>query len=317
MSGAARRGKKDNPCGTCKEECTLGTGLSCAFCETWFHTKCVDISTEQAEMLDQLAKVIAGPAYLCAICRKLTMKISKSFKAFETRILDLEGTVEKLTAQCNLLAEKVEKNEGKTEQVRTGIIRVEKDVERGLEKTVTEVEEKMRKEMGERDARSENLVIYGLVESKEETADLRKADDLVKVIEMANQIEVTVEDGVEVKWRAGKKEDGKVRPLIIKVSNDETRKKMMSNARFLKRRDGWEKIFIDQDLTKKQREEGKLEEERLKKEAEERNAEKNGEEEEEEEGKEGKWIVVGRRGKQRIVRAKEKAKEKAKEPRNE
>lgn len=262
-------------------------------------------------MLDQLAKVIAGPAYLCLVCRKLTQKISKSFKAFETRITELEGEVQKLTSLCNLQSEKIEKNENKTEQVRTGIIRVEKEVEREMEKTVTEVEEKMRKEMGERDARSENLVVYGLTESKEETADQRKADDLVKVIEMANQIEVVVEEDVEVKWRAGKKEEGKVRPLIIKVKKEETRKKMLANARFLKRRDGWGKVYIDQDLTKKQREEGKAEEERLKKEAEERNAEKNeGEEEEDDEdSREGKWIVVGRRGKQRIVREREKTRE--------
>ena len=317
MAGSAsKRGKKDIPCGTCDEDCTLGTGLLCTFCETWFHTRCLSMPADVTKMLDQLAKVIAGPAFLCTICRKVIPKINKSFKDFESRLARVETEVDRLKIENALLTEKIEKNQNKTEQVREGIVRVEKDVEKQMEKTVTEVEEKMKKEMGERNERSENLVVYGLKEAADSTPDQGKADDLVKVIEMASQIDVAVDDDVEVRWRAGRKEEGKVRPLIIKVAKPETRTKMLANARFLRRREGWERVYIDQDLTKKQREEGKMEEERLKREAEERNAPKireAGEEEEEQGEGGGKWIVVGRRGKQRLVREQERTRQERRE----
>ena len=66
------------------------------------------------------------------------------------------------------------------------------------------------------------------------------------------------EDEAEVKFRAGKKkEDGKPRPLIVKVKEAEKKERVLSTARKLARKDTWKGFFLAPDLTPKQREEDK------------------------------------------------------------
>ena len=77
----------------------------------------------------------------------------------------------------------------------------------------------MKEDLKEREGRSKNIVVYGLVESKKKDPKERVKEDERKVKELWEQMEVVVEEGeTEVKFRAGKqKEDGKPRPLILTV----------------------------------------------------------------------------------------------------
>ena len=96
-----------------------------------------------------------------------------------------------------------------TNQVRESVARVEKEVETGMEQAVKEAKEDMAEEMKERDDKATNLVIYGLKESKEAETEKRKEDDKQMMKELAQALEVDLEEGFEVKYRAGKKrEDG-------------------------------------------------------------------------------------------------------------
>ena len=102
---------------------------------------------------------------------------------------------------------------------------------------------------------------------------------------------------MEVKFRAGKKDEtgAKPRPMVVMVEDDETREKLLVNARRLARSERWRKVFVSQDLTWRQREEARKEEANLREKAERMN------EEAKNEGKEGgKYVVVGRRGKRWI-----------------
>ena len=88
------RSKKKAPCGHCKEECTTGTSLTCAFCETGFHAKCIDgMTTEFLDSCDKMSRVLGGSVFLCYICRKLTARINKSFKEFDAKIAGLEERI--------------------------------------------------------------------------------------------------------------------------------------------------------------------------------------------------------------------------------
>ena len=170
-------------------------------------------------------------------------------------------------------------------------------VESGLEKAKEEVREEVKSELEEKEARSENIVIFGMKESVKDEAKERVKEDETKVKELWKQLEVTMEEGeTEVKFRAGKKrEDGKPQPLVVKISNMEKKERVLDGARKLKRKDGWQEVFLAPDLTPKQQVEDKKKEEERKAEAEQKTREAVVE------GRKGKYIVVGRRGRRRIV----------------
>ena len=117
-------------------------------------------------------------------------------------------------------------------------------------------------------------------------------------MKVVQAIGVEVKGEVEVKFRAGKQntETGaRPRPMIVKISDDETREKIFRDARNLARVPDLKKVFVSQDLTWAQREEARKEEKRMKEEAESKT------EEAKKEGKVGKFLVVGQRGRRRIV----------------
>ena len=117
-------------------------------------------------------------------------------------------------------------------------------------------------------------------------------------MKVVQAIGVEVKGEVEVKFRAGKQntETGaRPRPMIVKISDDETREKIFRDARNLARVPDLKKVFVSQDLTWAQREEARKEEKRMKEEAESKT------EEAKKEGKVGKFLVVGQRGRRRVV----------------
>merc|ERR1711979_96726 len=111
----------------------------------------------------------------------------------------------------------------------------------------------------EREERSKNIVVYGLVKSKKKEPKERMKEDKRKVKELWEQMEVEVEEGeTEVKFRAGKqKEDGKPRPLILTVKDAEKRQRLLDSGRKWARKLRWKKVLVAPDLTPRQREEEK------------------------------------------------------------
>ena len=85
------------------------------------------------------------------------------------------------------------------------------------------------------------------------------------------------------------------RPLIVQVSDDETRERIFKGARNLSRVPAMKKVFVGQDMTWAQREEARKEEKQLREIADKKN------EEAKNEGKSGKWVLVGQRGRRRLV----------------
>ena len=292
------RTKKKNPCGHCKEECKSGTGIPCGFCESWFHSKCIDgMTPEFVETCDKMNKLFGGSAFLCVICRKLASKINKSMRDLEKKMAEMEDEMKRADLEHKTLVAKVEKMESNSDQVKDKVTDMKKEMESGMEKAKKEMKDEMESERKEREERSENLVIYGMEESNEEEAEERKEHDKKKMAELAEEVGVEVKGVVEVKYRAGKKnEDGRPRPMIVKVEDEETRAKLLSNARRLAGKEAWRRVFVSPDLTWQQREEAREEERKLRREAERKNDEaKNA-------GRTGgKFVVIGQRGKRRIV----------------
>ena len=299
MPDGTARSTKQKPCGRCNEECKGGSGLPCAFCETWFHVKCVDgMTPEFVDCCDKMMRLNGGSAFLCVVCRKLVGKLNKSFKDMERQIDAMEQRLEKTERENKTLKDKVEKMEAQTDQVKTKMGNMEKEIETGMETAKKEVKEEMTMEMKEIEERANNVVVYGLKESEKEEAKDRREEDEEKVKEMVEEIGIAARGKMEVKFRAGRKvENGKPRPVIVRVEDEETREQLLQHARRLARKDEWKNVFVSPDLTWKQREEARKEEKKLREEA-----EKKTEQAKNEGRTDEKWTVVGRRGKRRVVR---------------
>ena len=299
MPEGTPRTTKKNPCGKCNDECKAANGLPCAFCETWFHVKCVEgMTPEFLDCCDKVNRLYGGSAFLCVVCRKLVVKMNKSFKDMEKRLDAMEQRLEKSELENKALKEKIEKTEAQTDQVRSKMGKMEKEIETGMETAKKEVKEEVSTEMKEREERANNVVVYGLKESGKEEAKDRTEDDNEKIKEMMEEIGVEARGKVEVKFRAGRKvENGKPRPVIVRVEDEETREQLLQHARRLARKDDWKNVFLSPDLTWKQREEARKEEKKLREEA-----DKKTEQAKNEGRTDERWTVVGRRGKRRVVR---------------
>ena len=298
---AAPPSKKKDPCGKCGEKVTLaGKSLSCQVCEFWFHYECVPGMTKEFFDNCKMTREFLGhSAFLCQVCRKVVAKFNRKMKDFEGEIKKLNERVNVLELEKESLAQKVENMEMKTDKVKEGLEGVEKEVVSGMEKAKEEVKQDMGREMKEREERSQNIVLYGLEEPTAQTTEERKKEEKRRVEEVVREIGVEANGEIEVKFRAGKKMEGETgtrpRPLIVHVSDEETRERIFKGARNLSRVPAMKKVFVSPDLTWTQREEARKEEKQLKELADKKT------EEAKNEGKSGKWIMIGQRGKRRLV----------------
>ena len=283
-----------NPCGHCKDECKAGNAVPCGFCESWFHSDCVDgMTAEFIASCDAINRLTGGSSFLCVICRKLSTKINGSMQESIERIKKLEQRLTTAELERRCLTEKVNAMEAQNKQVNDNVMKIETEVASGMEKAKEEVKGEMRDEMKSREDKKGNIVVHGVVESKETDTEKNRNDDLEMVKKIAAEIGVVVKGEVKVRYRSGRIVGEKPRPMIVAIEDDETRESMLARARFLARKEDWKRVFVSPDWTWRQREEMRKEEIKMKEDADKRTEE----DERNSQGKVGKWLVVGQRGK--------------------
>ena len=294
----AQAKRKKYPCGNCNKEVT-GRCLCCQVCEYWYHADCVPgMTKEYFDNCNMTKDLIGHSAFLCHVCQKVVAKFKSAMKDMEEKMLVLENRVTVLELEKETLAEKVVSMEMKTSKVEEGLEGVEKEVVNGMEKAKEEVKKDMGREMKEREERSLNVVFYGVEESKAAEVEARKNEEKERVVEVIGCIGVELKEEVEIKFRAGKMNEGageKPRPLIVRINDDETRERILKDSRKLARSAAFRSVFVSQDLTWAQREEARKEEKQLRELADKKT------EESKNEGKRGRYLVVGQRGRRRIV----------------
>ena len=214
------------PCGKCDDEVTCG--VACNACEIWFHDKCIEGMTK--EYFDNCLKareLFGYSSFLCKVCRKMFIAVNKSLREIKSEMKKMEDRVQVLEMEKEVLAEKVERMEKGAEKVTERVVGVEKEVATGMEKAKEEVKNELKTEMTMREEQSSNICIYGLPESKEEDADRWRESENRKVMEVTEQMGIQVNGEIVVKFRSGRKreEGAKPRPMIVKISDDETREK--------------------------------------------------------------------------------------------
>ena len=293
----ATKGKKIKyPCGKCDGEVT--SGVSCNSCDIWFHDKCVDgMTREFFDCCKKTHELYGFTAFLCKVCRKMFNGVNKAMKEVKADLKSMQDRVMVLEQEKEVLAQKLEKIEKGTEKVTERVEGVEKEVATGMEKAKQEVKNDVKSELAQRDENSSNIAIYGLAETKEDDVEKWREAEAKKVTELVEQMAVQIDGEVAIRYRGGRKreEGAKPRPLIVRIADDETRAKIFRSAHKLSRQESTRGVFISHDLTWQQREDDRKAETARKEEA----AQKT--ERAKNEGRRVKWVVVGARGKRRIV----------------
>ena len=288
--------KKKFPCGKCDEETTSTKALQCQTCDFWFHVDCIPgMNKDFFDSCKKALETFGHSAFLCHVCRKVVGKFNRSMKDLEDEMKKLKERVLVLEKEKETMAQRMVNMDLKTTKVKEGLEGVEKEVVSGMKKAKEEVKKDVNREMEEREERSQNLVFYGLEEGNGTTEE-RVEGDKKKVEEVMK--EIGVEGEVEIKFRAGRKGEEpnpRPRPLIVKFKSEECREKTLRDARKLSRSENMKTVFIATDMTWAQREEARKMEKEIREEAERKN------EEAKKEGKNGRWIVVGPRGRRRLV----------------
>ena len=129
-------------------------------------------------------ELFGASAFLCKMCRKVVVKLTKGQKEMEGKLKAVEKENESLKARVEALEKKMDGYEG-------GL----KKVETGLEKAKEEVKEEVRLDIIEKEERSSNIVIYGLKKSDKVYPKERMKDDDEKVKKIWEGLEIAMELG--------------------------------------------------------------------------------------------------------------------------
>ena len=270
----------------------------------------IDDLEERAEKTVEMVKVLTVEVGVLKKKEKEMEKLKKKISELEKfidnvkevedvnkRLTELEKLEEnvRVVEEVNMNLKELEKlkeNVGAMEEVKKRLTEVE-----GLEKNENRATAMVFTELLERESRRGNLVIYGLTEPAPEIWDGRRraAADQVKLQQLVDLIGVNVPIKDEIKFckRLGVRNGDKTRPLLVGLHKVQVKELILINARKLAMDDSWKKVYVNQDITRSQREgDGKTRQE----------ADRRNSEMEVNESNNWLWKAIGRRGHLRLVK---------------
>ena len=191
-------------------------------------------------MLEKMMDKLSG------LEEKLHQKVDvKALEDLECRIKKLEDCVE------DTVLSQVRDIEVQLSQNRDKLTKVESNQSAAVGEEAMSLEEQR-----ETDKRKKNMILYRVTEIQSDDANDRKAGDMLFLHELCNDVlGVTVGSGdVEGLYRLGKREDDKVRPLLVRFGTEDLKKRVMGKAKELKFADDkFKGISLAHDLTPRQR----------------------------------------------------------------
>ena len=274
-----RSGKKltaNKPCGHCNEECVQKDSFLCVHCTLWWHVKCIvsiPITPEIIDLVDKVNLLLGTPFYMCNACRKSVENFKISLRDQKAEIKENKDDIQTAELERQAMKEKIDRLEDSITQVKEKLMGFESQLETGMAEAVKEVKDEITVEKKDQEERAENIVIHGVPESEKPTGQEKKEEDADTVLRIAREIGVEIKGAVEAKFRAGQRRAEKPRPIIVKVTDGETRTALLRKAHLLKRKEEWKTVYVQPDLTFKQREEARKREDKLREEEREKNEE--------------------------------------------
>lgn len=280
--GATTGSTTGEKCGVCVVEVKSNEkALQCDICSVWVHSKCAKVPDALYNNIIKSGKDCVGVKWFCDKCEPQFEKIKTELnglkekqKEMEFKQTSIETAVKELGKEWSEMKKMCEKwkteidkksQDGQQSVNEDGIEELKEEV-RSLKKSYSEIVETNRVEGAqvttnvssnramqmevsealEREKRKNNLVIFGLQETGDEFVTRDKVKEIVNV--------VGIEEGkVRYFGRVGRVvAGGKPRVVRIICEDVETKRSFLKGANRLKETEGYERVYISQDLTKAQ-----------------------------------------------------------------
>ena len=122
-----------------------------------------------------------------------------------------------------------------------------------------------------------NILLFGIPENMALSGNPLRQED-AKVVDKLLQVVAEKKVEFDVKFRIGQREDGRTRPILVRLLDEKEKALVIQGSARLKDHDDFKGMYVKADLTKNQREYMKRHEVELGQEAARKNAlQKNGE----------------------------------------
>ena len=214
-------------------------GICCDRCGAWYHAGCQRVSIDFYKALQKNK----DEQWFCRICK--------------VEIKQLDDRVKQLVKEKQDLKEKITELEKKWEMFK---IEIKEETTKSVMEAVTQnldlhLAERFQ-EMEEREKKKKNIVIYNVPESQHNDPKERQSDDVARCLDIfQNSLKVT-EFQVEKVVRLGRRENNeRKRPLLVKMTSETEKQKILSSAKNLKTEtEPWKKhLGISRDMTPMER----------------------------------------------------------------
>ena len=263
------------------------SGVECDKCGMWFHSACQLVPSAAVTAL----KKIAVLTWFCTECKaSLTKqpKLNKKITQLESKVADLDVSlrehmklthgslkeIEVMVAEQSILTKKSYKELEKTKASYASMVRdscaeavtsIQKSVPSNLTQKTAGASSQAAQEISgvidnfiDKERRKLNVVIYNLPEQGLETDTV--TDKMQKDIALFCQImreELHLNVRVSRAFRAGQKVPNRPRLLIVTLDSTEVKMELLKLSSELKNSENWHSLYINPDLTRKEREDGK------------------------------------------------------------
>ncbi|KAK3091380.1 hypothetical protein FSP39_019430 [Pinctada imbricata] len=230
--------------------------LECQRCKNHFCTKCLGKSEEEYLWMTQ-----SDTMWFCYPCREkverniivdreIEEKCNYIMKAFEERISGLE---KEMSEKCSV------------SEVRSIVQHELRNQSQDLQSTNQDVSEETRAdknvsavmtELNERKRRENNMVVFGVRESEEESVDGRRDHDIKQVVNIGKVCDVTVsKEDISKIARLGKFNSEKPQcPLLVSFATKDKKVEFFRGGGQLRNKEAYKEIRIANDLTRTERE---------------------------------------------------------------
>jgi hypothetical protein len=260
---ASKKENQEDICHLCKVDISDGGMIECDRCEKWY---CKDCSGLNEESFTVFTKYPDAANWFCPQCKIAAVKAVKSDNLIEERCKAhfesfKQEVKEMVTAKFNITEDSIRKTETRLKQeddsIRKEINDLREDLDRKMSNMVNEAATKSVKEVKERNSRQNNAMVFKLRESANQDPEQRKAEDIVKVNEICNLLNVQID--IIQATRIGKKADNRTRPLKITLQSSHQVESLTKASRKLKDcgRPEYKDVAIKNDMTPLEREEMK------------------------------------------------------------
>ena len=174
--------------------------------------------------------------------------LRQDFEQIKLHILSLDSRISGIEHSLTTLTENQEKNKTEVNALKA---RVE-ELSCLRNPSVDSIADKVLVEFEEREYRRDNLMVFGLPEISDSLSQ-RREHDSANLWRMFQMIKVSYNTVIE-HHRVGKISSGKIRPLKVKIRDRTAKMEILRRAKDLRVSGDFKKVFIGNDMTKRQQE---------------------------------------------------------------